>query len=315
MELRFKTAASVVALTVVSVCLRAQVGGSISGVVKDQTGAVVSAASIIVNHTETNVSREVKANAPGAYSVPNLRPGDYRVTASAPGFKTAVRSDIDLPVAGEVVVDIQISLGAVNETVEVTASAAQVEKTNATLNYSIESNTVRELPLNGRDWTLLALQEQGVGTVDQSALAVSNQRANRGLGTQMSIGGNRPQQNNYRLDGVSINDYSNGGPGSILGTVLGVEAVQEFSVVTNNAPANFGRTGGGVINAVTRPGTNAFHGRPTSFFATAPWTRAISSTASLCRLSAAISSAWTPAARSCAIGPSCSLITKAYVRA
>jgi hypothetical protein len=82
---------------------------------------------------------------------------------------------------------------------------------------------------------------------------------------QLSIGGMRPQGNNYRLDGISINDYSNGGPGSVLGVLLGVEAVQEFSVVTNNAPAGYGRTSGGVINSITRSGTNELHGSAYEF--------------------------------------------------
>lgn len=102
--------------------------------------------------------------------------------------------------------------------------------------------------------------------MNQSPLAIGNQRANRGLGTQLSIGGNRPQVNNYRVDGMSINDYSNAGPGSILGVVLGVEAVQEFSVVTNSAPASYGRTSGGVINSITRSGTNDPHGSSYEFF-------------------------------------------------
>src|SRR5262249_19229073 len=82
----------------------------------------------------------------------------------------------------------------------------------------------------------------------------------RGFGAALSISGARPDQNNYRLDGVSINDYSNGAPGSVLGDNLGVDAVQQFSVLGSNYPAQYGRTTGGVINAVTRSGTNAFHG-------------------------------------------------------
>src|SRR4029077_8519500 len=96
-------------------------------------------------------------------------------------------------------------------------------------------------------------------------MRVSNDRPNRGLGTDETIGGNRPQGNNYRLDGVSINDYSSGAPGSITGAVLGFDAVQEFSVVTSNAPANYGKTSGGVINAVSRSGTNSFHGTAYEF--------------------------------------------------
>ena len=130
----------------------------------------------------------------------------------------------------------------------------------------VDSHTVNELPLNGRDWTSLTLLEPGVAQVrTQKALGVSNDRPNRGLGTDVTIGGNRPQGNNYRLDGVSINDYSSGAPGSVTGGVLGVDAVQEFSVVTSNAPADYGKTSGGVINAASRSGTNAFHGSAYEF--------------------------------------------------
>src|SRR6202043_2434295 len=85
-------------------------------------------------------------------------------------------------------------------------------------------------------------------------------RTTRGYGTQLSISGSRPQQNNYRIDGVSVNDYSNGGPGSVEGSTLGVDAVQEFSVLTSNYSAEYGRTSGGVVNALTKSGANAFHG-------------------------------------------------------
>ena len=249
-----------------SASLDAQVeGGMISGTVKDNSDAIISIAKISITNQQTQVKHEVPVNAQGFYSVPNLLPGVYSVSASAQGFKTLQRSGITVTVGAQLSVDLELTVGAVNERVEVTADVADVETNSSSLDYAVNSTTVRELPLNGRDWTSLALLQPGVGTVDQSALAVSNQRANRGLGTQMSIGGNRPQQNNYRLDGVTINDYSNGGPGSILGVVLGVEAVQEFSVVTNNAPANYGRTAGGVLNAVTRSGTNQIHGSAYEF--------------------------------------------------
>src|SRR6202011_768614 len=87
-----------------------------------------------------------------------------------------------------------------------------------------------------------------------------SQRARRGYGVQLAISGARPQQNNYRIDGISVNDYTNGGPGSVEGSTLGVDAVQEFSVLTSNYSAEYGRTSGGVINALTKFGTNQFHG-------------------------------------------------------
>ncbi len=246
--------------------LLAQVeGGMISGTVKDTSNAVIAKARVAIVNIETQVTRNLDVNAQGFYSAPNLVPGNYSVSASSPGFKMVSRPGVTLTVGGSVIVDLALPVGDTNERVEVTATASDVEPSSSSLDFAVNATTVRELPLNGRDWTSLALLQPGVGTVDQSALAVSNQRANRGLGSQLSIGGNRPQQNNYRLDGVTINDYSNGGPGSILGVVLGVESIQEFSVLTNNAPANYGRTGGGVLNAITRSGTNQFHGSAYEF--------------------------------------------------
>ena len=240
-------------------------GGTISGTVSDTSDATIAAAKVSIVNVQTKVARDVTVNAQGFYSAPNLLPGQYELSASAQGFKTLVRAGVTLTVGGQISIDFELPVGQVNESVNVEGEVPDVETSSSSLSYALNSTTVRELPLNGRDWTSLALLQPGVGTVDQSALAVSNQRANRGLGMQMSIGGNRPQQNNYRLDGITINDYSNGGPGSILGVVLGVDAVQEFSVVTNNAPANFGRTGGGVINSITRSGTNQLHGSAFEF--------------------------------------------------
>src|SRR6202007_1919075 len=114
----------------------------------------------------------------------------------------------------------------------------------------------RELPLNGRSWTDLANLQPGVYKAESHVTGDDN----RGIGAQSVISGARPQQNNYRLDGISINDYANGGPGSLLGGNLGVDAIQEFSVLTSNYSAEYGKTSGGVVNAITKSGTNQFHG-------------------------------------------------------
>ena len=125
----------------------------------------------------------------------------------------------------------------------------------------VNATTVRELPLNGRSWTDLAALQPGVDSIQtQVPFSSGTDRGNRGFGQQLTISGARPQQNNYRLDGVSINDYSNGAPGSVLGGSLGVDAIQEFSVLTSNYSAEYGKTSGGVVNAITRSGTNQFHG-------------------------------------------------------
>jgi hypothetical protein len=124
----------------------------------------------------------------------------------------------------------------------------------------VSAATVRNTPLNGRDWTQLAALEAGV-----TGIQTGGAQAQRGFGAAISVSGARPDQNNYRLDGISINDYSNGAPGSVLGSNLGVDAVEQFSVLGSNYPAGYGRTSGGVINAVTRSGTNAFHGNAYEF--------------------------------------------------
>jgi hypothetical protein len=123
-----------------------------------------------------------------------------------------------------------------------------------------------ELPLNGRDWASLAVLEPGVVAVRVHEQVTQPGGNLRGLGNQMTIDGNRPTQNVYRLNGVVVNDYSNAGPGNVLGASLGVDAIQEFSVLTANYSAEYGFTSGGVINAITKSGTNQFHGSAYEFF-------------------------------------------------
>ena len=261
MRIACLTAVLTIALLGASSICRGQVaGGTLSGVVKDSSGAILKTATVTIKNSETGVSRSENVNDDGIYSIPNLVPGNYQITAAATGFGTVQRLNVILNVGAEQVVDITLNPGSVETKIEVSATPPAIELASSSLDATTNSTTVRQLPLNGRDWTLLATLQPGVTTVNQSPLAISNQRANRGLGTQLSIGGNRPQANNYRVDGISVNDYSNAGPGSILGVVLGVEAVQEFSVVTSSAPASYGRTAGGVINSITRSGTNEFHG-------------------------------------------------------
>jgi hypothetical protein len=157
--------------------------------------------------------------------------------------------------------DLPLHVGTVSHTVQVTTEAPAVQVTSSEISATVNATTVRELPLNGRSWTDLAALQPGVETIQtQPSFATGSDRGNRGFGQQLTISGARPQQNNYRLDGVSLNDYANGAPGSVLGGNLGVDAIQEFSVLTSNYSAEYGKTSGGVVNATTRSGTNSFHG-------------------------------------------------------
>src|SRR5260370_15098376 len=242
-------------------------GGTISGRVTDTAQAPVPGSQVSITNKAKGETRTVTTNDQGFYSVPNIPPGQYDVMVSASGFATAVQKNLLIEVGQEGVANIQLKVGDLSEKVEIKADTTIVNTTSSTLSNVVSERVVRDLPLNGRDWTQLAALEPGVHTIDaQNQITVnSSARSSRGWGTEMSFGGNRPQQNNYRVDGVSINDYSGGGPGGVLGSVLGVDAIGEFSVVTGNASADYGKTSGGVINAITRSGTNQIHGTAFSF--------------------------------------------------
>jgi Carboxypeptidase regulatory-like domain/TonB-dependent Receptor Plug Domain/TonB dependent receptor len=236
-------------------------GGTISGTVTDGRGGVIPHAEITITNVETGIGRSASTNEVGRYITANLLPGRYDVKFLALGFKTEVKTGIALTVGAEEVVDLTMQVGASTETVQVTSEAPAIQLATSDISAVVNATTVRELPLNGRSWTDLATLQPGVNAIQtQPTFAAGTDRGNRGFGQQLTISGARPQQNNYRLDGVSINDYSNGAPGSVLGGNLGVDAIQEFSVLTSNYSAEYGKTSGGVINAITRSGTNEIHG-------------------------------------------------------
>ena len=241
--------------------------GTIAGNVSDSTGAVVANATVLVTNTATGVITKSVTGTSGFYSAPNLQPGPYSVYVAAQGFSKQVVNNIELTVGAQQETDFVLKIGAASEKVVVTSASPSIDMVTSTTMPVVNQRTIVELPLNGRDWTQLASLQPGVAAVrTQPAVAVTNQRANRGVGNQLTVGGARPQQNNYRVDGISINDYSNGGPGGVIGSNLGVDSIQEFSVVTSNASADYGKTAGGIINAVTRSGANQLHGSAYEFF-------------------------------------------------
>src|SRR5487761_1402958 len=246
---------------------RAQVvGATLSGTVTDPSGAVIPSAKIAIMNTATGVTRDIRTNTAGFYGVPNLLPGPYSVTVSKSGFSTVVRSGIVLTVGASQVLNVALQVGKVTNQVQVTGAAPTVQLASSSIRNVVNSTTVRQLPLNGRSWTDLAKLQPGVDAIQtQPSFATGADRGNRGFGAQLTVSGQRPVQNNYRLDGVSLNDYSNGGPGSVLGGNLGVDAIQEFSVITTNYSAEYGKTSGGVVNAITKSGTNQFHGSAYEF--------------------------------------------------
>jgi hypothetical protein len=213
---------------------------SLSGRVTDTSKAVIVDARILAVNLGTNIGYEGVTNSAGEYYVPNLLPGTYRIEAQKSGFSTVIKPDIVLHVQEEVEINFEMVIGSVSQTVTVKGGSPMVELSTSAPGAVIDSTTVRELPLNGRSWTDLALLQPGVvGVETQASYTAAADRGNRGFGSQVSISGGRVRENNYRIDGVSVNDYSNGGPGSVLGGTLGVDAIEEFSVLTANTPAEY----------------------------------------------------------------------------
>src|SRR6202023_2590419 len=241
---------------------RAQVsGGTLSGTVSDPAGGGIPQAQLVIKNVATSVERTVTTNDDGFYTVVNLQAGGYELIISAKDFNTETKSGITVTVGGQLTFDVVMNVGTVANRVEVTTQVPAVQLASSDISAVVDATTVRELPLNGRSWTDLAALQPGVSTIQtQPSFASRSDRGNRGFGQQLTISGARPQQNNYRLDGVSLNDYANGAPGSVLGGNLGGDAIQEFSVLTSNYSAEYGKTSGGVVNAITRSGTNEFHG-------------------------------------------------------
>jgi hypothetical protein len=237
-------------------------GATLSGTVTDPSGSVIAGAEISIKDLGTGTARTVTTDNAGLYSAPNLAPGNYEVDVTAAGFSKAVQSNLTLSVGQQQSLNIAMKVGESTQTVTVSESAPTVELSSATLSAQVNSTTVRELPLNGRDWTQLATLEPGVATVrvQASTSSPTTNRANRGFGNQLTDSGHSPYENSYRVNGININDYTNGSPGSVIGANLGTDAIQEFSVLTTNYTAEYGRTSGAIVNSITKSGSNEYHG-------------------------------------------------------
>src|SRR6267142_2357584 len=242
-------------------------GGTVSGKVTDSTGALIPGAQVAIRNTATGVTTSLVANEEGIYRASNLLAGEYEITASAPNFTSFLKKGAMLTVGADLTIDLKLTAGAVTATIMISDEAPAVDTTTPTLGAVVTERTIVELPLNGRDWTSLATLQPGISSIrTQYASGGTASRGNRGYGDELTITGHRPQENNYRIDGVSINDYTNGAPGSAGGVNLGADAVKEFSVLASNYTAEYGRTSGGVINAITRSGSNSIHGSAYEFF-------------------------------------------------
>ncbi|MGH9844698.1 MAG: TonB-dependent receptor domain-containing protein [Blastocatellia bacterium] len=222
-----------------------QFSGTIRGTVQDSAGAVVVGAEVAVINIGTNETRTAITEDNGSYVVPQLKPGLYRVTARKAGFKVSTIDEIKLDVQQIREVDISLTVGAATETVTVTATGTTaIETTSPTVSQTIDQKRIVDLPLNGRNPFSLATLSPGVIP---------------GPGSSPFISGGRNATSEVTIDGISNVNAENNVSILDLNYTPSVDAVQEFSVQTNSVSAEFGRLGGGVINLVTKNGTNQFH--------------------------------------------------------
>src|SRR5437867_1451395 len=242
----------------VSILAAQGVRATIVGRITDDTGAVVPGAKITVTNIGTNESRSVIVNDNGEYSIPQLAPGQYTLTAEYAGFNKAVRSGIVLETNQQARFDISLKVGAVTQEVQVSAAAPLVTSENAALGNVVDQKKIVELPLNGRDYLQLAFLQPNVFAPAQGS--------NLGFRGGLNIAGNSEVANQYLLDGIDNNDETTNQP--LHRPVL--DAVREFKVLTGTYSAEYGRQAGGQIIVTTQSGTNAFHGSVWEFHRNSP---------------------------------------------
>jgi hypothetical protein len=232
----------------VAATVGAQVGGgAITGLVTDSTHAAAPGATVTATNTATGVSRATMTTAAGAYEVPSLPPGVYTVDVRLSGFRTVRREDVRVHTGVTIRLDVELAVGSVNEAMTVTGATPALRAT-ASLGQVVSEENVVALPLNGRSFITLASLVPGVALPQGSQLP--------------RINGGRPRTNEYLFDGISVLQPE---PGQVAFFPV-VDAIQEFKIETNSAPAEFGRFNGGVINLTTKAGTNTLHGTAFEFF-------------------------------------------------
>jgi carboxypeptidase family protein len=255
---------------------------TIVGTVTDTSGAVVAAATVTVTNVGTNQDRSATSNEDGTYNIPLLDIGIYRVKATAPGFKEAVRENIKLQIGDRLPVDLTMTPEGATEVVTVTAEAPSIQTESSDRGDVITGREVTELPLSGRNFTQLATLTPGVVRATNIGIAgdprsfnngdpragtggpgsgnengqTETSRFARSGGASLSVNGQRPTNNNFSLDGVDNNEPQFG----TIGVFPNPDAIAEFRVTTSIPPAEVGRAGGAVINTTTKSGTNDIHG-------------------------------------------------------
>jgi hypothetical protein len=235
---------------------------SVLGIVKDEKGGAIANAKITAKNVATGLTRETTADGEGRYRISELWPGVYEVTAQQQGFAPEVRSEIDLTVGRDAVVDFMLKVGGIQESALIKGDAPLVDTTSSAVGFLVNQKQIEDLPLNGRDVLQLATLNNGVISAGAAAVGPTDVGPGR---TLLSVNGARLDFNTYYLDGTITVDGFGNSPGGLGGGFLGVDALREFEVLTQNYSAEYAQSGGAVINAVTKSGTNEIHGTAFEF--------------------------------------------------
>jgi hypothetical protein len=234
------------------------ISASIRGTVTDGTGATVAGATVRAVNTATGLQRETTSNAEGLFVLLELPVGHYRVEGEAKGFKTYVQEGIELDVNQQATVAIHLAVGTTTEHVEVTSDAPMIESTSTSLGKTVGEREILDLPLNGRNFTQLGTLQTGVVPLTPGLLmAGGSARA----GQAYAVNGQRPESNNFLIDGADNFDTVDGG----LVMEPPIDAIAEFRILTHTANAEFGHSTGSTTNIITRSGTNEYHGAAWEF--------------------------------------------------
>jgi len=265
MELRrFRYACLVVVVFLSTVQLRADVTGSISGYVRDKSGAVLAQANVTVVKVDTHYTRTVMTDAAGQYSVLALPPGRYTLNASVTGFEKGVIENVDLNVNDTLHFDFSLQVGSVSATIEVQADAQQIQTTSTQLGTTMESTQILAMPLNGRSYIDLLSLQAGVAPINTNGNFNDRSPAS-GLYSSagnVSTDGQPEYANAFLVNGAEVNETKNMG----AGLIPNADSVAEFRLLTNSFSAEYGKFTGAVMNSATKSGTNHIHGDVFEFY-------------------------------------------------
>ncbi len=242
------------------------VGGNIGGTIHDSTGAAVAGATVTVRQTDTGFTRTLVTGSDGRYAAPSVPVGPYSVSAEHESFQPQEQTGIVLSSGQSVQVNFALSVSSVHETVVVSAGDPIVNTTSQQTTGLVDERQVKELPLNGRSFDqLLTLNPATVNYTGQRSGGIGT--SNSSVGNMFSVGGRRPQDNLFLLNGIEYTGASliNVTPGGTSGQLLGVDAVREFNVVSDTYGASYGKRDGAQVSIVTSSGTNTLHGTAFEF--------------------------------------------------